>query len=194
VIQRRAALGIVFAVVVSMLAACGFQSPDVESTEHASIQGAQFSDGTMLVRDVFVTSTGVIGGAPAVHVVATFVNESPIADALTGVTASGEPATISGVGVRAVGAVANALVVPPHGIPVVVDVSPTTPNITLTGTTTPPPTGTFIPLTFTFESTVNPPSVVQAPVVPPGESTQPTKPVPTHQATVPSPVGVSAST
>ena len=39
VIQRRAVVGIVFAISVSLLAACGFQSPDVEATEHAAVQG-----------------------------------------------------------------------------------------------------------------------------------------------------------
>jgi hypothetical protein len=195
VIQRRTVAGIVVAATLSMLAGCGFESPDVESSEHASVQAADFSVGAVRVRDVFVTSTHPLSGAVApVHLVVTFVNDGTTADALTGVTSSLGPATLSGTGVQAVGATGSALILPPRAMPVEVGDPKQTPNgptITIAAATQ-PVVGTFVRVTFTFANAGSS-SSEQVPVVPPGETTVPTQPVPTATASVPSEVGVSAS-
>jgi hypothetical protein len=193
VIQRRAVAGIVFAATMSMLAACGFESPDVEASEHASVQAADFSVGAVRVRDAFVTSVQT-SGTPTVDLVVTFVNDGTTAETLTGVTTPLGAATISGAGVTASGATGTALTLPPLGVPVEVGdslQSPHGPNITIAATTQ-PVLGAFVPVAFTFGSAGSS-AAEQLPVVPAGETTQPTQPVPTAAASVPSAVGVSAS-
>lgn len=193
-IQRRAVAGIVFAATMSMVAACGFQSPDVESGEHASIQATDFSVGVVRVRDAFITSDSTTGASPTVYLVVTFVNgDLTNGDALTSITTPLGAATMSGAGVIASGATGGALTLPPKGVPVEVgtaELSPNGPTITIAAATA-PPLGTFVPVKFTFASGSSP--TEQLPVVPPGETTQPTQPVPTAVATPPVPEGVSAS-
>jgi hypothetical protein len=65
------------------------------------------------------------------------------------------------------------------------------PILTVATQTVPQP-GAFVPLVFTF-AVAGSSTTIQAPVVPQGETTGPTQPVPTATASVPGVVGDSAS-
>jgi hypothetical protein len=201
VIQRRLVVGIVAVAAFSMLAACGFQSPDVEATEHASVQAADFTVGSVDVGDAFVTSvSGGAGGGSSLFVSATFVNNAlTTTSTLTGVTTPLGTATINSAAGNVIG---GALALPPKGVPVVVEAGApsalsgqstqsTVPTITIETTTT-PALGTYVPARFTFSGGESSP-VIQLPVVPPGETTSATQPLPTGVATPPIEPGVSAS-
>jgi hypothetical protein len=197
VIQRRLVAGIVFGAILSMLAACGFESPDVEATEHASVQAADFSVGVVRVGDAFITSTtpNGPGAVTTVNLVATLVNESNQVVSLTAVTTPLGAATMSGAGVTADGVNGAELALAPKGVLTEVGIGAasvaTGPTITIAAGA-PPVVGGFVPVTFTF-STGEASGVVQVPVVPPGETTATTVTLPTTQATAPTPSGVSAS-
>jgi hypothetical protein len=193
VIQRRAVAGIVFAATLSLLAGCGFDSPDVEATEHASVQAADFTVGTVHVGDAFIAAPNpsqTVASAGS-NLVATFVNSGAITVSLTGVTSPLGATTMSGAGVAPSGVSGSALALPPKSVLVNVGSAASDPTITIATTST-PVVGGFVPVTFTFSNGQSS-GVVQVPVVPPGETTAATQPVPTATASVPSPAGVRAS-
>jgi hypothetical protein len=193
VIQRRLVAGIVFGASLSMLAACGFEAPDVEASEHASVQAADFNVGVIHVGDAFIAAANpsqTVSSA-GVSLVATFVNDSNTAVSLTGVTSPLGAAALSGPGVTADGVNGAALTLPPKGVLLEVGSAASDPTITIAAKTA-PVIGGFVPVTFTF-STGEASGVVQVPVVPTGETTATTVTVPTTQATAPTPTGVSAS-
>jgi hypothetical protein len=198
VIQRRLVAGIVFGATLSVLAGCGFEAPDVEASEHASVQAADFNVGVVHVGDAFITTTPATAGAAAsVNLFATLVNESNQVVSLTTVTTPLGTATMSGPGVSAAGVNGAELSLPPKGVLTDVGFRASAPEGVSSGTitiaaTTPPVVGGFVPVTFAF-STGEASGVVQVPVVPPGETTATTVTVPTTQATAPTPSGVSAS-
>jgi hypothetical protein len=196
VIQRRAVVGIVIAVTASLLTACGFESPDVEASEHASVQAADFSVGTIKLADTTVMSTS--DTPPVYYLTATIVNDGTTRDQLTGATTTGGTVTLSGSGVS------NGKLTLLPGVPVEIGAagivaasspgapSQTTIEPTLVVTTTPAPqVGGFVPVVFTFAN-AGPSATVQVPVVPSGETTAPTQAVPTGTASVPPAVGPSA--
>jgi hypothetical protein len=77
-------------------------------------------------------------------------------------------------------------------VPVEIDV-PSAGGPTLSVAASPTPqTGGFVPVTFTF-ATAGPSTTIQVPVVPAGETTAPTQPLPTATATVPTQVGDTSS-
>jgi hypothetical protein len=194
VIQRRAVAGMVCAATLSLLAGCGFDSPDVQATEHASVQAADFNVGTVHVGDAFIAAANPDAATPASpgsNLVATFVNSGATTVSLTGVTSPLGATTVSGAGVVPAGVSGSALTLPPKSVLVHVGAAASDPTITI-ATTSAPVVGSFVPITFTFSSGQTS-GVVQVPVVPPGETTAATQPVPTAVASVPSPVGVSAS-
>jgi hypothetical protein len=196
VIQRRAVVGIVFAVTASLLTACGFESPDVEASEHASVQGADFSVGAIKLADTSITSVASADGSPAFYLTVTIVNDGTTSDTLTGATTTGGTVTMSGPET-----LAGDIPVPP-GVPIEVGApasgaaSPgTTTGLTqpamIVATTATPQVGGFLPIIFTFAN-AGPSATIDVPVVPAGETTAATQPVPNGTASVPSEVGPSA--
>jgi hypothetical protein len=188
VIQRRVLVGIVVAASASMVGACGFDSPDVTTHEHNSVQAAEFKVGAVDVDDVSVTTLPTTGMS---YLIVTLVNGGSSTDALTGITSSRGTIALTGAGVSGVGGTSLAL---PPGVPVTIDqplLSPAGPTATLT-TTTPPALGTYVPVQFTF-ATAGPSPTEQAPVVPPVETTAAATSVPTVIATPPPAPGVKTS-
>jgi hypothetical protein len=186
VIQRRAVVGIVFAAAMSMLAACGFEAPAVEDHEQASVQATDFSVGALKLADTSIVEASASSAVPRFYLVVTIVNDSSTADTLTGVTTSEGTVTIGGTG-----ATSGQLTLPP-GVPVEIDL-PSAGGPTLSVAASPTPqTGGFLPVIFTFK-TAGPSTTIQVPVVPTGETTAPTQPLPTATASVPSQVGDTAS-
>jgi hypothetical protein len=190
VIQRRAVVGVVFAISVSLLAACGFQAPDVEATEHAAVQATDFHVGAIQLGGTSITSVTPASGIPRFFLQVTIVNDGNQSETLTKVEpAAGSTGAITLSGPGTIGGLA----IPP-GVPVMIEVPSTSffgPNLSVNVTPT-PVVGAYVPVIFTFAN--QPPSqVVQVPVIPAGETTAPTQPVPTTQATAPAEVGDSAS-
>jgi hypothetical protein len=188
VIQRRAVAGIVLAASTSMVAACGFEAPDVTAHEHNSVQAADFSVGAVRVRAVAVTSLQTSETATTSYLLVTLVNDGTATDTLTGVTSSLGPVTLTGAGV-----LGGALTLPP-GVPVEVDqplLSPGGPTAAFTTTAT-PAAGTFVPVSFTFETAGTSPTE-QAPVVPSTETTAPTVAITQSPAAGPTASGERAS-
>lgn len=189
--QHRAVVGIIIAVTISTLAACGFQAPVVQDQEHASVQATDFTVGALRVADTSITQATAPGGTPQLYLIATIVNDGSTSDALTGVTpAAGTSGSIT---LGGVGPIAGRLPIPP-GVPVQIGVpSATSPGPTLTVAVSPPPqVGGFLAVTFTF-AIAGSATAVQVPVVPAGETTAATQPVPTTPASIPTDVGESAS-
>jgi len=187
VIQRRAMTGLAVAASALVLSACGFQAPAVTYHEHTSDQGANFGVGDVAVRNVYVTSVPSSATSTTSYVVATFVNKSASPAELTGITSPAGSITLAGPGVSAVSAAAGgSLTIPPNGVLVRLDqpvLTPDGPTATL-ATTTAPGGGSYVPLQFTFGSAGTSPTV-QAPVVPPTQTTAVSSPVPTTPATPP---------
>jgi hypothetical protein len=189
VIQRRAIVGVVFAISVSLLAACGFQSPDVEATEHAAVQATDFHVGVIQLGGTSITSVTPANGIPRFFLQVTIVNNGSRADTLTSVEpvgASSGTITLSGPGTT------GGLAIPP-GVPVMIEVPSSSffgPNLSVDVTPT-PQVGAYVPVKFTFTYAGS--NSAQVPVIPPGETTAPTQPVPTTQATAPAVVGDTAS-
>jgi len=186
VIQRRVVVGVVFAAAMSMLAACGFESPAVEDHEQASVQATDFSVGSLRLADTSVVAATTSSAVPQFYVVVTIVNDSGANDTLTGVTTSQGTVTLGGTG-----AVNGQLPLPP-GVPVKINV-PSAGGATLAVTASPTPqTGAYVPIVFDFAK-AGPSQTVQVPVVPAGETTAATQPVPTQTASVPTEVGATAN-
>lgn len=186
-IQRRTAVGLAFAACLSLLAACGFESPAVENTEQASVQATDFTVGALRVDDTSITAGTTDTSAPTFYLVVTIVNVGKTSDTLTGVTSSQGTVTLAGTGTTG-----GQLTLPP-GVPVEINVASTTspgPTLTVTASPTPQP-GAFVPVVFTFAN-AGASATVQVPVVPAGETTAATQPVPTATASVPTEVGDSA--
>jgi hypothetical protein len=192
VIQRRAVVGIVIAVTASLLTACGFESPDVEAGEHASVQAADFAVGTIKLADATVMSTS--DTPPVFYLTVTIVNDGTASDQLTGATTTGGSVTLSGPGVS------DGKLALPAGVPVEIGAPPSasasssatpSPASLVVTTSQPPQVGGFVPVVFTFAN-AGPSATVQVPVVPAGETTAPTQAVPTGTASVPPAVGPSA--
>jgi hypothetical protein len=181
VIQRRVVAGIVFAASTSTLAACGFQSPDVTTSEHNSIQAHDFQVGAVRVRDAFVTTVSTTAPAATTYLVLTLVNDSPTADSLTGITTPLGKVRLTG------DSVGGALAVPAHGVPVSledpagIDQSGATAMIV---TTAPPALGTFVSVQLSFANGGASPTEL-VPVVPATETTAVSSPVPAGTATPP---------
>jgi hypothetical protein len=186
--QRRAVVGTVMAVAMSALAACGFQAPVVQDQEHASVQATDFIVGTLRVSDTSISQATTIGGTPQLYLIATIVNDGSTSDALTQVGTPGGTITLGGVG-----PVAGRLPIPP-GVPVEIgEPSTTSPGPTATIAVSPAPVvGGYLQMTFTF-AIAGASRTVQVPVVPAGETTTATQPVPTGSASVPTEVGQSAN-
>jgi hypothetical protein len=196
VIQRRAVVGIVFAITASLLTACGFESPDVEASEHPSVQGADFSVGAIKLDDAAISSVTNADGSPAFYLSVTIVNDGTTSDTLTGATTAGGTVTVSGPDTTA-----GHIAVPP-GVPVEIG-APTAGTATpstgtglnqpamVVATTTPPQVGGFVPVVFTF-ATAGSSGTISVPVIPAGETTAAAQPVPSATASVPSEVGPSA--
>jgi copper(I)-binding protein len=182
VIQRRAVVGIVFAVSASLLAACGFEAPDVESTEHNSVQATDFRVGAIRVADTSITPA-TVDGLTGFYLIVTIVNDGSTSDTLTGATTPNGAVTLS---------VAGLPLLP--GVPVEVGLpsaDSTTPTMTVVAAST-PQAGDFVPIVLDFAKAGASPTA-QVPVVPAGETTAATQPVPTATATVPTEVGATAS-
>lgn len=194
--QRRVVVGIAGAVATLLLAACGFDSPAVTNHEKASIQGSDFSVGKIRVRNTYVTTVKDTGAGFATsspgtsYLVVSLVNQGTKADSLTGVTSPAGSVALTGSGVFG-----GALAVPPHGVPVVVNLpllSPHGPTATFTATSTTPQLGTYVPMQFSF-SGAGTSGTESVPVIPPTGTTAATSPVPTDQATPPPQPGESAA-
>jgi hypothetical protein len=186
VIQRRAVAGIVLAIAMSMLAACGFESPAVEDHEQASVQASDFSVGALKLADTSIVEATTTSAAPQFYLVVTIVNDSSAPDTLASVTTTQGTITLGGTG-----ATGGQLTLPP-GVPVEIDV-PSAGGPTLSVAASPTPqTGAFVPVVFNF-ATAGPSATIQVPVVPVGETTGPTQPLPTGTASVPTTVGDTAS-
>ena len=183
---RRAVVGTAFAASALLLTACGFQAPDVENTEHASVQAVDFTVGTVAIDDAAITST-TSNGVPSFWLQATFVDTGSTSDTLTGATTPNGTVSISSGE-----AVGTSLTLPP-GIPVVV-VTPAAgaagPSISLAMSPS-PQLGAYVPIVFTFTD-AGTSGTVQVPVIPPGETTAATQPVPSGTASVPPVEGQSA--
>jgi hypothetical protein len=187
--HRRAVVGAMIAIAMSVVAACGFQAPAVQDDEHASVQATDFHVGTLTVSDTSITQVTAADGTSQLYLTATIVNVGARADALTGLSTPGGSITLGGVG-----PVAGRLAIPP-GVPVEIGApSVTSPGPTAAIDVSPPPVvGGYLPVTFTFAIAGPMPGPVQVPVVPAGETTAPTQPVPTATASLPTQVGESAS-
>jgi hypothetical protein len=182
VIQRRAAVAIVVTLSAALLAGCGFESPDVESTEHNSVQATDFTLGSIKVDDTSITAV-TTSGVPNFYLIVTLVNTGRTSDSLTGATSTQGALTIS----------SGQASLPPglpveFGLPVSGSSAPT-----ISVNTSPmPQTGGYVPIVFTFTDAGTSPTI-QVPVVPAGETTNATQPVPTATASVPTEVGQTAS-
>jgi hypothetical protein len=192
VTRRRVLVGAALASIAVAVSACDFESPDETSRERSQVQAANFTTGQVLVRDAFLTTVPYDGLSPAAvpsgtaadpiestatsetYLVASFVNQGPKADQLTGVSTSSGSLT-------PVGGDSSGLTLGPG---VVVSVGD--PDLATSSTTmlrydptsgTPPQVGTTVPLTFSF-ATAGQSQVVQVPVVAPDETTNVTTAVP----------------
>lgn len=187
--QRRAVVGLVVAASTMMLGACGFQSPAVTDHEHNSIQGHDFSVGSIRVRNAHITSE-LSSSGPTAYLVVTLVNDGSSQDRLTSVTSTDGTVTLSGEGVFD-----GALTIPPKGsTPVSIQApfaDPAGPTALLAASTQ-PGAGTYVPMTFSFGTAGSSP-VEQIPVVPSTETTAATTTIPTTQATPPVIEGEHAS-
>jgi hypothetical protein len=172
---------------MSLLAACGFDSPPVTNHEHSSAQSTEFSVGQVQVRNAYITTTANATS----YLVVSLVNNGTQPDTLTTVTSPSGAIAFSGSGIFG-----GTLTIPPKGVPVVVNqpiLTPEGPTATFTPTSTrPPQLGTFVPMQFSFAS-AGTSGTEPVPVIPPNETTEPTAPVPPGQATPPPEPGESAS-
>jgi hypothetical protein len=171
-----------------MLAACGFEAPDVESSEQPSVQAADFVVGAIHIGDTSITAVSSDATTPASYLIATLVNDSKTTDTLTAIKTTNGTLTLSGSGTAG-----GQLTLPP-GVPVQIEAPPlSSPGPIVTIATSPlPQAGGFLPVTFDFTN-AGPSAVIDVPVVPPGETTAATQPVPTATASVPTEVGQTAS-
>jgi hypothetical protein len=188
VIQRRAIAGLALAASCTMLAACGFQAPDVTNTEHSEVQGTSFAVGAVRIDAAFVTPVPTSETATPLYLVVTFVNDGSKADTLTGATSS-----VGSVSITGPGTTLGQLRLPP-GVPVQVEdpaLNVPGPTMTIAAATT-PALGSFVKVSFTFANSGTS-STVQVPVVPAGETEAPTVDVSTSPATPPPVSGDSAN-
>jgi hypothetical protein len=191
--QRRAVAVVALAATTMLLAACGFDSPAVENTEHSEIQGTSFQVGAVGIRAAFVTTEPagdleVAGGGTPMALVVTFVNSANTPDTLTGATSSIGPVTLSGPGTAA------GLAIPRIGVPVqLVDpnLGQVGPQATIAAKTA-PAVGTFVRVNFTF-SNAGTSATVQVPIVPPGETEQVTTRITGVPATPPAVTGQTSN-
>jgi hypothetical protein len=193
VIQRRTAVAVAaLAATLSMLAACGFEAPTVEDHEQASVQATDFTVGAVRLDDTSITAASAAttdGSAPQFYLVVTIVNGAKATNTLKSVTTTQGTITLAGAGTT------NGTIALLPGVPVEIGVPAPgtgTPGTTLAVTASPAPqTGAFVPVTFSFTNgDVSP--TIQVPVIPAGETTAATQPVPTATASVPTEVGDSA--
>ena len=187
-IHRRVAVGVVIAAVCSLIGACGFQSPDVQSTEKSDVQGVNLSELPVLIRNASITEVGA-GASATMYLYATFVNNAGRADTLVRATSPNATLTISG----GTGLLGRTLLLPSQ-----VPVQLVNPELGVSGATmqvraTPTPqVGTYVSVQFTFANAgATPP--IQVPIVHPGATTEANQPVPTDTASVPPQSGELAS-
>jgi hypothetical protein len=188
VIHRRVAVGVVIAAACSLLGACGFQSPDVQSTEKSDVQGANLSELPVLIRNASITEVGT-GISPPLYLYVTFVNKSPVADTLLHATSPDATLTLGG----GTGLLGRTLQLPSQ-----VPVQIVNPELGVSGATMrvaanpSPPVGTFLPVQFSFANggTSVP---IDVPIVHPGATTEVVQPVPTETASIPPQQGEPAS-
>jgi hypothetical protein len=187
VILRRAVVGTVFVVSASLLTACGLEAPAVQDTESPSIQAADFHVGAIEIDDTAITST-TTDGVPHFWLQATFVNNGTASDTLSGATTTDGTLSISPGDTGGTG-----LVVPP-GVPVEVgSPAPGSTGPSVSAAISPEPqVGAYVPIVFTF-ATGGTSAAIQVPVIPTGETTNATQPVPTGTASVPTEVGQTAN-
>jgi hypothetical protein len=184
--HRRTVIGAVFAALLILIAGCGFESPDVSTTERADVQGGSLTTGAVVVRDAFITAA--TSTSPTMYLVVTFINNASTGDALTQVQSQNGTVTLGGQGVT------GTFLKLPSEVPVeIVDPLLGTPGPTLTVSVfNPVGPGEFVPIVFHY-SRAGQSQTLQVPIVPAGETTAPTQPVPTNQASVPTEPGESAS-
>jgi hypothetical protein len=172
-----------------MLGACGFQSPPVTDHERNSIQGHDFSVGSVQVRNAHIASE-ISSSGPKTYLVATLINSGTGSERLTGVTSTDGTITLSGQGVFN-----GQLPIPPkRTTPVQLQqplAAPAGPTAELAAST-PTSAGAFVSMTFTFGAAGTSPAE-QIPVVPSTETTASTTVLPTGQATPPTLEGEHAS-
>jgi hypothetical protein len=179
VIHRRVAVGVVIAATCSLLGACGFQSPDVQSSEKSDVQGANLSELPVLIRNASITEVGA-GVTPPMYLYVTFVNKAPRADSLVRATAPNATLTLSG----GTGILGRTLLLPTQ-LPVQIVNPELARGATMRVTATPAPqVGTFLPVTFTFANagTTVP---IDVPIVHPGATTEVFQPVPSETPSIP---------
>jgi hypothetical protein len=171
------------------LGACGFQSPAVTDHEHNSIQGSDFSVGSMRVRNAHIVSE-LSSSGPTAYLVVTIVNDGSRQDRLSSVTSNAGSVALSGEGVFD-----GQLTIPPRAAtPIQIEAplaNPAGPTAQLAASTQ-PGAGTYVPMSFTFSSAGSSP-IEQIPVVPSTETTAATTTIPTTQATPPVVEGEHAS-
>jgi hypothetical protein len=187
VIHRRVAVGVVIAAACSLLGACGFQSPDIQSTEKSDVQGANLSELPVLIRNASIVEVGA-GLTPSMYLYVTFVNKAPRADSLVRTTSPNATLTLSG----GTGLLGRTLLLP-TGLPIQI-VNPELARgatMRVTASTT-PQVGTYVPVEFTFAN-AGTTAPIDVPVVHPGATTDVTQPVPTETASVPAQSGELAS-
>jgi hypothetical protein len=181
VIQRRAVVGLAVVATAALLAGCGFQSPAIEDTEHASVQATDYTFGTLRLGDTSITQSTSDG---KLYLVVTIVNDGPTVDSLIAVSAPNATMTFGGT------APAGGPLALLPGVPVQIDQPSTTaPGPTISIATTPvPQPGTYLSVTFTF-ATAGAAPPIQVPIVPAGETTAATQPVATTPPSIPTQVG-----
>lgn len=186
VISRRPTIAAaVAAAAVLSLSACGLETKDYTEHEKSQVQGAQFSVGTVDVRDAFLTY--IAGAMTSPYLEVTFVNDGPKPQAFLGVSIANATGQLSGSNP------ATGLPLPPGVVVRVGDPlsNPGGVSLQLTPAGTPPAIGTSVPVTFMFAGAAS--TTLQLPVVPPGETTQPTQVIPTVQEPAPSESGEPAT-
>jgi hypothetical protein len=197
--QRRAVLGFLLAVATAVpLTACGLEAQDETSREHSQVQAADFAVGGVQVRDAYLTYASTTGApvttgttttipAPATtaFLVVSFVNDGTGPDALTGVDTPGATVTLGGT-------TSGGALPLPKGVLVAVGApgagSTGGPTLSYPVTGSPAPVGTSVPFRFTFAGAGSSPTI-RVPVVPAGETTQPTRSLPSLPAPSPSATG-----
>lgn len=182
-IQRRACVGIAVAASALLLTACGFQSPDVESGEQASVQATDFAVGGVHLGDTSITAVTTATSAPHYYLIVTIVNDAKTTDTFTGATTPAGTLTLSDGPITLLPGVPVELAVPTAGS--------TGPTMAIAASPL-PQAGGYLPVVFSFANAGNSPTV-QVPVVPAGETTAPTQAVPTATASVPTEVGATAN-
>ncbi|HTW21261.1 MAG TPA: hypothetical protein VME70_13740 [Mycobacteriales bacterium] len=187
-IVRRAVVATVFVVSAATLSACGFEAPAIETTEKPSIQAVDVKVAAVDVDDTAITTT-TVNGVPHYWLQATFVNNGRTSDTLTRVTTTSGTMTINPAataGSTGASQPPAAGVVLPPGIPV--EIGSPVPGATgpsVSAALSPPPqVGDYVTVVLTFAQ-AGTSARIQVPLIPAGETTNPTQPLPTGTASVP---------